>query len=128
MRALAATALAAALVSLAVDVAPGRADGGRTEARTGVRCTQGSTAAMRLRAEKGSIRIELELQHRRRAGSWRVVVLHERRIALRATLAGPRAAGDLELRRTVPDWFGTDRIVIRATGPQGELCTLAATL
>jgi hypothetical protein len=44
------------------------------------------------------------------------------------TLPGPRAAGELELRRTVPDWFGTDRIVIRATGPRGELCALAATL
>jgi hypothetical protein len=83
---------------------------------------------MRLRADKGVIRIELELQHRRRAGSWRVVVLHERRIAARATLAGARAAGDLELRRTVPDWFGTDRIVIRATGPRAELCALTAVL
>ena len=83
---------------------------------------------MRLRAEQGSIRIEFELEHRPRAGSWRVVVLHERRIALRTTLAGARAAGDLELRRSVPDWLGTDRIVIRATGPRGELCALAATL
>ena len=128
MRVLVVTALAAAVACLAGQAAPARADDGRTEIRNRVTCSQGTSAAMRLRAEKGFIRIELELQHRRRAGSWRVVLLHERRIAARATLAGLRAAGDLELRRAVPDWFGTDRIVIRATGPRGELCALAATL
>ena len=128
MKVLVVTAFAAAVACLAGQAAPARADDGRTEIRNRVTCSQGTRAAMRLRAEKGFIRIELELEHRRRAGSWRVVVLHERRIAARATLAGVLAAGDLELRRTVRDWFGTDRIVIRASGPRGEHCARAATV
>jgi hypothetical protein len=82
---------------------------------------------MRLRAENGQIRIDLELEHARRAGPWRVVVLHERQIVVQVTL---RASGGrpLELHRMVPDWFGTDTVVIRAAGPAGELCRTSATV
>jgi hypothetical protein len=102
-------------------------DGGRVEVRTRVSCTRGTTSTMRVRAEKGQIRIDLELEHRRQAGPWLVVVLHERQIVARVTLRSA-GTGGLELRRTVPDWFGTDRIVIRATGPRGELCRTSATV
>jgi hypothetical protein len=102
-------------------------DGGRIEARTRVACTRGTTSTMRLRAEKGEIRIDLELEHRRQAGPWLVVVLHERQIVARVTLRSP-GRGPVELRRTVPDFFGTDTILIRATGPRGETCRTSATV
>lgn len=127
MRSLA-TRVVAIAACLAASAAPAGADDGRLEVRKRVACTQGTTAELRLRGEKGTIRIELELRHRPRAGIWRVVVLHERRIAARATLTGTRAGEELQVRRTVPDWFGTDTIVARATGPRGEICLLAATL
>jgi hypothetical protein len=82
---------------------------------------------MRLRAEKGEIRMDYELEHRRQTGPWLVVVLHERQIVARVTLRSP-GRGPLELRRTVPDWFGTDTILIRATGPRGETCRTSATV
>jgi hypothetical protein len=82
---------------------------------------------MRLRAEKGAIRIDLELEHRAQAGPWRVLILHERRIVTRTTLRSP-GRGSVELRRTVPDWFGADAISIRATGPRGETCRTSATV
>jgi hypothetical protein len=118
--------LVAALIWLAADAPSASADDGRrVEARTRVSCTRGTTSTMRLRAEKGQIRIDLELEHRRQAGSWLIVVLHERQIVARVTLRSP-GLGPLELRRTVPDWFGTDTIVIRATGPRGEMCRTSA--
>jgi hypothetical protein len=82
---------------------------------------------MRLRAEKGEIRIDLELEHPRQAGSWRVVVLHERQLVAQVTLRSVGRTG-LELRRRVPDWFGTDTVVIRAIGPRGEICRTSATV
>jgi hypothetical protein len=121
-------ALAALAVSLALSAGPARADNSRTEARRQVSCSQGTRASLRLRVDKGAIRIELQLEHRRRPGSWRVVVLHERRIAVRATLTGTGVSVRLELRRSVPNWYGTDAIVARATGPRGEICLLGATL
>ncbi|MDX6422806.1 MAG: hypothetical protein QOI67_277 [Gaiellaceae bacterium] len=127
-RTLAAPLLVAALIWLAADAPSAAADdGGRIETRTRVSCTRGTTSTMRLRAEKGQIRIDLELEHRRQAGPWLVVVLHERQIVARVTLRSP-GLGPLELRRTVPDWFGTDTIVIRATGPRGEMCRTVATV
>lgn len=128
----AAALLVAALAWIAATAASASAsDGGgddRVELRTRVACTRGTTSTMRLRAEKGQIRIDLELEHRRRAGPWTVVVLHERQIVARATLRSTGVQVPLELRRTVPDWFGTDTIVIRATGPRGEMCRTAATI
>lgn len=120
--------LVAALFWLATDAPSASADdGGRVEARTRVSCTRGTTSTMRLRAEKGQIRVDLELEHRRQRGPWLVVVLHERQIVARVTLRSS-GLGQLELRQTVPDWFGTDTIVIRAIGPRGEMCRTSATV
>lgn len=123
--------LLAALVSIAASPAPASAkDGGdeRVEVRTRVTCTRGTQATLRLRSEKGQIRIDLELDRRRQAGPWLVVVLHERQLVARTTLRAAGILTPLELRRTVPDWFGTDAIVIRATGPRGEMCRTDATI
>lgn len=118
----------AALVWVAAGTSSAAADDGdRVEARTRVSCTRGATATMRLRGEKGQIRIDFELEHRRQAGPWRIVVLHERQIVARVTLRSP-GRGALELRRTVPDWFGADTIVIRAAGPRAEVCRTSATV
>jgi len=124
--------LAVALVLPGLTAAPARAgdgeEGERTDARHRVVCTHGAVATMRLRAEKGRIRIDLELERRTRPGPWSIVVLHERRTIALASLRSADLEGQLELRRTVPDWFGTDTIVIRASGPRGEICRTAATV
>jgi hypothetical protein len=78
--------------------------------------------------EDDSIRVELELDTKRRGSSWSVVLLHERRIVFRDALRTGSSSGSLKLRRTVPDWFGSDNVVARATGPRGESCRVSATI
>jgi hypothetical protein len=92
------------------------------------KCSAGSAWRLRVRAEDRQLRIEFRIEPRLRTGLWQVIVLHERRIALRRTLRAPDGGGSLELRTTVPDWWGTDSIVIRATGPRTEICRASATV
>jgi hypothetical protein len=121
---LAATAVAALALPLAASAA---AEDDDREARVRARCSTGSVASLRLRADEGRIRLELRIDTRRRAAPWSVIVLHERRIAFRGTLR-TTSSGSLRLRRTLPDLYGRNAIVIRANGPGRELCRISATV
>jgi hypothetical protein len=106
------------------------ANGGRDprfETRSRVMCSDGTTLTERLRAEDGHLQIDVELEHLRHRGVWRVVIIHERQIVARATIGVP-AGSVLHLRRSAPAWIGRDVVVSRATGPGGALCSATATL
>ena len=115
--------LAAVVAALAVPVAAAADDDVR---RTGS-CSRSSTIELKLRADDGAIRVELRIETGRRGAKWGVILLHERRTAFRGVLR-TRSNGSLELRRNVPDWFGTDTVVVRATGPRTETCRVSAAL
>ena len=127
-------ALLAALLAVAVAVAPvARADGGdgkdgRIELGREVACSASSRVKLRVRAEDGRIRAELEVDTLRNGTSWAVVLLHERRIVFRGRLRTSAPSGSFELRRVVDDWFGPDAVVARATGPGGETCRVSVTV
>jgi hypothetical protein len=55
------------------------------------------------------------------------VVVQEGRVAWRGT---PRiaASGGLRVRLTLRDLVGADRVEVRASGPRGTSCAVAATL
>jgi hypothetical protein len=93
-----------------------------------VTCSDGTTLTERLRAEDGRLRIDLELEHLRQRGVWRVVIIHERQIVARATLIAASAGSVLQLHRSAPNWFGRDSVVSRASGPRGALCSATAAL
>ncbi|MBA2642603.1 MAG: hypothetical protein H0U82_06740 [Actinobacteria bacterium] len=95
------------------------------EARVEKRCSRGSTAELRLRVRGREIRVEFEIDVERPGGTWRVILLHERRTAFRGTLR-PGDSGTIRLRRTVPNWFGTDSFTVRATASRGETCRATA--
>jgi hypothetical protein len=129
-------ALAAALLAAAVPLA--RADGGpgpggggdrgeRTEARARGACPGGGRWDLRLRGEDGSIALDVRVAagRRVRAGRWRVVVVHERRIAWRGA---PRESSMMRVRRALPDYDGPDALLVRATPPRGVACVATATL
>jgi hypothetical protein len=98
------------------------ADDDRSRVET--RCSRGSEAELRLRARGSRIGVELDIDVERPGGSWRVIVLHERRIAFRGTFQP--VSGSIRLRRTVPNWFGTDTVSVRATAARGETCRATA--
>src|SRR5262245_2563736 len=109
--------LIGALLLVLVLPAMAAADEGDDVRVTG-RCTGTSDARLRLQREDGSIRVELEIETRARLAPWRVILVHERRIALRKSLRTGASNRRVRLRTTVPDWFGADTIVVRATGPR----------
>lgn len=116
----------ALMLALALPAVASSAEG--DDVRVQGRCSAASESSLRLRADDGSIRIELRIDTGARRATWHVIVLHERRIAFRSTLRTNRSSGSLRLRRTVGDWFGADTIVARATGPRGESCRATATI
>jgi len=98
------------------------------EVRRAGTCTGSSRATIRLEADDGKIDVEFEIRTRSTTKAWRVVLLHERRVAFQG-LVRPRSGGRaIRIRRTVPDWFGKDTIVIRATGPGTETCRATASV
>lgn len=104
------------------------ADDGEREVRRAGTCTGSSRATIRLEADDGRIEVEFEIRTRSSTRAWRVVLLHERRVAFRG-LVKPRSGGrSVRIRRTVPDWFGRDVIVVRATGPGVETCRATGTV
>ena len=119
--------LAVAAAALALPVAAAADDEPHDDVRRVGSCTRSSAIELELRADDGRIRVELGIETRRRGARWGVIVLHERRTVFRGVVR-TRSNGSLELRRSVPDWFGTDTFVVRATGPRAETCRVSATL
>ena len=119
-------ALVACLALLLPTVAA--ADDGDREVRKAGTCTAASRATIRLEADDGTIDVEFEVRTQSTTKQWTVVLLHERRVAFQGPVK-PRSGGrSIRLRRTIPDWFGKDTIVVRATGPGIETCRATATI
>ena len=103
------------------------ADDGR-EVRKAGSCTASSKMNVRLKAEDGEIRVELEIEGRQRDAAWNVILLRERRIVFRGVVRAHEGSREVRLRRTFEDWFGRDSIVIRASGPRAETCRFTAAI
>ncbi|HSF60901.1 MAG TPA: hypothetical protein VLA69_04345 [Gaiellaceae bacterium] len=112
--------------ALALPLSAGADDGPDDVRRTGT-CSRSSEFRLRLRSDDDVIRVEFEIESNRRGARWAVILLHERRIVFRGNLRTDDG-GSVELRRSVPNWFGADSFVVRATGPRSETCRVSAQL
>ncbi len=129
-RPLFALAATAAVLAVAGAASPGTADardGDRVEVRVVGTCGGASAIRLRLRAEEGRIRVDTQVRTRR-AGVWRLTVLHERRAVVRPRIRVARRDGGFSHRVTVPAGSGADAVAVRAVSPAGETCTAAATV
>lgn len=104
------------------------ADDGEREVRRAGTCTASSRVTIRVEADDGKIEVELEIRTRARTRAWTIVLVHERRVAFQGLVRPRSDRRAIRLRRTVPDWFGRDTIVARATGPGVESCRVAVTV
>jgi len=118
-----ALALAIPGAARADDGGDGR-DGARRDVRVAGRCDSGATSKLRLRSRDGEISVEFEVKRRHSGERWRVVLVHERRVAWR----GSRSSGSFRVRRSVADFDGADQLTARASGPRGITCRASATL
>jgi hypothetical protein len=97
------------------------------EVRVDGSCGAGARSQLRLRADDGSIRVEFRVRSAHSGESWRVTLVHERRVAWRGVVR-TSGNGSARVRRSVADYEGADRISVRAAGPRGNVCQAGATL
>ena len=116
-------ALLAALAALALLAPPAAA---RDDVRATAACGRGASAQLRVRAHDGTLEVELRVRRNHAGERWRVVLIHERRVAWRGR-ATTHDSG-FRIRRTLPDYPGSDEISARATNPRGLTCQATATL
>lgn len=128
-------AFAAVAIALAVPATGAASDDeDENESVTRVSCV-GGTAELRLRAEEeddddeagGEIAIELRVDVRRPVFTWRLVLLHERRIVYQGTRS-TRSGYSLRFARSVPEWHGRQTVAARLATPSGRSCRLEATI
>ncbi len=100
---------------------------GPDEVRVAGVCSGVATSKLRLRSRDDRIELRFEVEHGR-PGVWRVVVVHERRVAWKGSIRAARSGGSFEVRRLIPDFPGADTVSTRALGPRGVVCRAAATL
>jgi hypothetical protein len=124
-------ALALLLLAFSAGAAQARGGdngGGRGDVRVAAACGRGVAASLRLHADDGRIEVRFHLEQRRGRGAWRIAIVHEQRVAARATRRTTRSSDSFEVRRTVPDLPGSDSVAVHAWGPGGLGCRAAATL
>jgi hypothetical protein len=116
-------------LAMALAGAPAAAkDGGGRDVRATGKCGGGATSSLRLRARDGSIAVEFEVRRRRGVRErWRVVLVHERRVAWRGTVSATRSRA-FRVRRSLHEYDGPDRVTARATSPGGASCEATGTL
>jgi hypothetical protein len=103
------------------------AKGGGDDVRVEGTCGRGATSELRLRADDGEIRVEFRLDADRPRQTWRVVLVHERRVAWRGRVR-TRSGGDVRVRRTIPDLAGADGVTVRASSRRGATCETSGVL
>jgi hypothetical protein len=124
------TVIAAISLALALGAPPSAlARGGDgKDVRVSGSCGKGATSKLRLRAKDGAIQVEFEVKGRRSGERWRVVLVHERRVAWRGSARTRSGSGSFRIRRSIPDFGGADQVTARASGPRGNTCTATGLL
>lgn len=118
-------AVCAALVLLAP--APALARGG-DDVRVSGTCGGRATSSLRLKAKDGAIEVEFEVRSTRGRERWRVVLVHERRVAWRGRVRTRSGSDSFRIRRSLADFGGADQVTARASGPRGNTCQATGVL
>ena len=74
------------------------------------------------------LEVRFEVDYTRARVPWRVVLVHERRVAWKGTVKTTSPYGSFEIRRTLSDFPGADAVTARAWGPSGVMCRATAVL
>ena len=98
------------------------------EVRARGTCTGPATTTLKLKADDRRIEAELEVDQNRSGVRWRIVLVHERRVAWRGSARTSGSSGSFSVERRLPDLPGFDTVSARATAPGGLTCRVGATL
>jgi hypothetical protein len=95
--------------------------------RTERRCGQAARVRLELRGRDGAIEVRFGLEGGRPRESWRIVVVRDGRVERRAARRSD-GSGRFEVRLSLRDLPGGDRVRGRAVGPRGTVCEAEGTL
>ena len=79
-------------------------------------------------ARHGAIRVEFKLDTERGRQSWRVILVHERRVVWRGRARTRSGSRSFRIRRSIPDPDAADQVTVHASGPAGNTCDATALL
>ena len=117
-----------ALVVLGPASALARGGGGnRPEVRASGTCGRGASSNIKIKGRDGGLEVEFEV-HSRRGQRWRVVLVHERRLAARGHARTRGRSSSFSFERRMRDFGGPDFVLGRAYGPRGLTCVASAVL
>ncbi len=114
----------AAVVFIAVPTALG-APAKDGDIRVSGKCTQSSSAKLKLSEENGRIEVEFEVDQNRVGRKWTVVLRQNGVVVERLTKVTRAPSGSFEARMLARNGAGADRFVAIASRP-GETCTARA--
>ena len=118
-----------ALVVLGPASALARGGGGsRPEVRASGSCGRGASSNIKIKARDGGLEVEFEVDSNRRGQRWRVVLVHERRLAARGHARTRGRSGSFSFERRMRNYGGPDFVLGRAYGPRGLTCVASAVL
>ena len=120
--------IVAAVLLVAARPPVAAAKDGQGDVRASGVCGNGARSELRLRGRDGEIEVRFEVDHARPAVSWRVALVHERRIAWKGAPRTGRSSGSFEVRRVLRDLPGADTVSAQAWGPGGLVCRAVVTL
>lgn len=100
------------------------------DVRTAGRCSGRPLAStrIRVRGEDGTLDVRFEIRDATAGSTWRVVVVHENRIAWRGNLRATSTGGAVRLRRQLRDLAGSESVTAHAWGPEGRGCRASITV
>ena len=117
------TLLAGLLAAAALAAPAARGTGGDDESRARIVCA-GARVELRVKSEDDDrLELELRVDGRGRAGSWYIVMLHDRALVWHGR-RWMKSYGSVRVRRTVADWPGEETVTARVRLGSGRLCTV----
>ena len=120
VRALAGTAVTAAVLSLAAP--PATANNGDDKVRRGS-CSGSTDWKVKVGPEDGRLEVEGEVDSNRSGQTWRWRLSHDGSLSASGVRTTGGRSGSFEVRRTTVNMRGTDSLVFRARNTRsGELC------
>jgi hypothetical protein len=114
--------LGLAVAALALTPAAALAKGGGDDHRVTGKCTRGSTAKLKVKADDGRLETEFEVDQNRNGVTWKVTIRRNGALAVSTHARTKAPSGSFSVERRIA---GSGRISARATSPSGEVCTAA---
>jgi hypothetical protein len=90
-------------------------------------CSGSSTAKIKLSPENGRIEVEFEADQNRNGVSWNWGLARNGKTVASGRAVTKAPSGSFSVRRVLSNASGPDRITVRASRANGEVCTARAT-